>query len=201
MKGSSIPQPQPQTGPGGVWLGKAGVDGSIDGWGEASRGAGPGRGCFPRTITSGTWEPTPLRQAPPRPTPARPSVRRGVALVALGSVNLTRSPHRRCGRRRRPRTASGVGWHDEWAQRWVRRAEVAAAQGAPGETDARTSRPSWNAVGFWLQVAKWIRLNRRPRKRKRGKQEAAFEKVGALEGAARRGSCVLPCSPGFSLCY
>lgn len=82
MKGSSIPQPQPQTEPGGVWPGKAGVDGWIDEWGEAYGGAGPGRGCFPRTITAGTWEPTPLRQAPPRPAPARPSVCRGVALVA-----------------------------------------------------------------------------------------------------------------------
>lgn len=36
-------------------------------------------------------------------------------------------------------------------------------------------------------------MNRRPGKRKRGKREAAFEKVGALEeGAAGRGSCVLP---------
>lgn len=35
-------------------------------------------------------------------------------------------------------------------------------------------------------------MNRRPRKRKRGKREAAFEKVGGPEGAAGRSSCVPP---------
>lgn len=58
------------------------------------------------------------------------------------------------------------------------------------EQEAEDCKRSGLARRVGSEVAKWIRLNRRPLKRKRGKQEAAFEKVGALEGAAGRGSCV-----------
>ncbi|XP_042134548.1 aminopeptidase O isoform X1 [Peromyscus maniculatus bairdii] len=47
------------------------------------------------------------------------------------------------------------------------------------EREAEDSAPSGLAGRVCSEVAKWIRVNRRPRKRKRGKQEVAFEKLTA----------------------
>ncbi|XP_051007096.1 aminopeptidase O [Acomys russatus] len=45
------------------------------------------------------------------------------------------------------------------------------------EREAEDCAPSGLARQVGSEVAKWIRVNRRPRKRNRGKQEAAFEKL------------------------
>ncbi|KAK2495103.1 hypothetical protein MC885_001971, partial [Smutsia gigantea] len=100
---------------------------------------------------NGAGAPRPLRQAPPRPAPA---------------------PLRcRCGGRGR---AAGGGKKPDRV-----RFPAAAAERAPGRggVRARAASERRGPVVFGLQVAKWIRANRRPRKRKRREAEV-FEEVG-----------------------
>ncbi|EDL01149.1 mCG61825, partial [Mus musculus] len=58
--------------------------------------------------------------------------------------------------------------------------DLFSPQALQEERKAEDCSPSRLARQVGSEVAKWIRVNRRPRKRKRGKREVAFEK-GCLE--------------------
>lgn len=87
------------------------------------------------------------------------------------------------GRRSRPRRAAPRRPEVRRARRGLPQVRRAGARPAGGISrgDGRRSGPGSRvqcSVVFALQVAKWKRVNRRPRKRKRRGTEETFEKVG-----------------------